>query len=77
MRAGAYDVDVLVLGAFGCGAFNNPPEMVADVFGELLRLRGYGRCFKQVVFAIKGHDGENQNLQVFREALEALEALEK
>jgi hypothetical protein len=44
--------------------------MVADVFDELLRLRGYGRCFKRVVFAIKGHDGENQNLQVFREALE-------
>ena len=29
-------VDILVLGAFGCGAFHNPPEVVADAFRECL-----------------------------------------
>ena len=60
--------DVLVLGAFGCGAFHNPPELVADVFRRLLVQRGYGRYFEKVVFAVKGSEGPNRNLEAFREA---------
>ena len=55
--AAANDVDVLVLGAFGCGAFNNPPELVADEFYELVVKIGFGRFFRKVIFAIKS-DGE-------------------
>lgn len=51
--AAANDVDVLILGAFGCGAFNNPPEMAAGCFRDYLVDQGYGRYFKRVVFAIK------------------------
>ena len=51
--AAANNVDILVLGAFGCGAFNNPPEMVADVFYDQLTRGRYVRCFRKVLFAIK------------------------
>ncbi len=30
-------VEVLILGAFGCGAFKNPPEVVADIFASLIK----------------------------------------
>ena len=64
--AAANDADVLVLGAFGCGAFNNPPELVAETFRKLLVEKGYGRFFKKVVFAIKKNNQRNTNLEAFR-----------
>ena len=64
----AKDTDILVLGAFGCGAFNNPPALVADVCRELLVEKGYFRFFRKTVFAIKRNDSENTNLEAFRKA---------
>ena len=64
----ANDTDILVLGAFGCGAFNNPPGLVADVFRELLIDKGYFRFFSKIAFAIKKNDSANTNLEAFREA---------
>lgn len=61
----AKDTDILVLGAFGCGAFNNPPELVADVCRELLIDKGYFRFFTKTVFAIKKNDSANTNLEAF------------
>ena len=63
------DTDLLVLGAFGCGAFNNPPELVADVFRELLLEKGYFRFFRKIVFAIKKNDSANTNLETFRRVI--------
>lgn len=68
--AAARDVDILVLGAFGCGAFNNPPDLVADVFRDLLMDRGYGRFFKKTVFAIKKNNEKNTNLSAFQKAFQ-------
>ena len=65
----ANDTDLLVLGAFGCGAFNNPPELVADVFRELLLEKGYFRFFRKIVFAIKKNDSANTNLETFRRVI--------
>ena len=67
--AAANDADVLVLGAFGCGAFRNPPELVAEVFHHLLVKNGYGRFFRKVIFAIKKNDERNTNLEAFRKIL--------
>lgn len=53
--------EVLILGAFGCGAFGNPPELVAKVFKDAL---GH-YSFKVVEFAIKGHGEIDQNYIVF------------
>lgn len=45
--------EVLVLGAFGCGAFKNPPEIVAKAFHEVIDENAYQAKFKKIVFAIK------------------------
>ena len=50
----AHSHDALVLSAFGCGAFQNPPEHVARLFGEVLAEAEFMRAFKLVVFAILG-----------------------
>ncbi len=64
--AAANGADHLVLGAFGCGAFNNPPDLVAGCFLDLLVDKGYRDHFKRVVFAIKGG---GRNYEVFRDML--------
>lgn len=66
------DVDALVLGALGCGAFRNPPRHVAELFKEILAEERYCRSFKQVVFAIKpDHNSGKKNLcGIFKEVLE-------
>ena len=65
--AAARDADILVLGAFGCGAFNNPPALVADVFRAFLVSQGHGQYFRKVLFAIPDRPG-NQNFMVFQKA---------
>lgn len=50
------NTEVLILGAWGCGAFNNPPTIVARVFHRLLK--NYN--FEKVEFAIGGA-GDNFN----------------
>lgn len=57
------DVDVLVLGAFGCGAFKNPPAVVAKAFREVIEEYNYKNCFKHILFAIKR--GKNHNADAF------------
>jgi uncharacterized protein (TIGR02452 family) len=43
--------EVLVLGAWGCGVFQNDPEKVALWFKEALETR-FQHCFKRIVFAV-------------------------
>jgi uncharacterized protein (TIGR02452 family) len=58
--AGKYEHDALVLGAFGCGAFRNPPRHVAELFKEVFTEPEFKDRFKTVVFAIL--DDHNSNL---------------
>jgi uncharacterized protein (TIGR02452 family) len=46
-------VEVLILGAFGCGAFHNPPEIVAEAFRNVLLETRYRCAFDKVIFAVK------------------------
>ena len=42
----------LVLGAWGCGVFCNPPEQVAAAFAQSLRQPEFADCFERIVFAV-------------------------
>lgn len=68
--AAANNVDILVLGAFGCGAFHNPPQLVAEAFRYLLLDKGYGKFFDKILFAIKKNSVKNQNLSAFKKVFE-------
>ena len=46
-------VDILVLGAFGCGAFQNPPYQMARAFCEIIRKEKYYSTFSVIAFAIQ------------------------
>ncbi|KAJ6591082.1 hypothetical protein DFH09DRAFT_1419900 [Mycena vulgaris] len=67
--AAAHGCRRLVLGAFGCGAFGNPPAEVAQLFHRVLLGRAgrgageFAGCFDEVVFAIKG--GRRDTLPAF------------
>lgn len=53
---------VLILGAFGCGAFHNPPEMVARIMKEFAEKSD----FDEVDFAIKSWRDGDPNLVAFK-----------
>ena len=42
--------DVIILGAFGCGAFRNPPDVVAQAYREVID--DYKYDFKTIEFAV-------------------------
>ena len=71
------DIRVLILGAFGCGAFKNPPEIVAQAFRDVLLEEHYDTCFTDIVFAIKSSNGNDPfkpcpNLMAFQLAFDGL-----
>lgn len=59
--------DILILGAFGCGAFQNPPELVAEAYHDLL-LKFEGQ-FKDIVFAIYCTPQDMKNYNAFAKVL--------
>lgn len=62
--------DSLVLGAFGCGAFKNPPEEVASIFKEVLEDPEFRNRFRLVTFSIiEDHNSNNANLNAFKKVL--------
>jgi uncharacterized protein (TIGR02452 family) len=43
----------LVLGAWGCGVFQNNPQEVARYFAKLLNQNGlFVNCFQHIIFAV-------------------------
>lgn len=58
-------VDIIILGAFGCGAFKNPPLIVAEAFRQVICEQNYFKDFKQIVFAIKPTCEYCPNLSAF------------
>lgn len=60
--------DVLILGAFGCGAFRNPPKLVAEVFAE--HTRDYREYFDTIEYAVFHVEHERANFEAFKEKME-------
>eukprot|EP01125_Pyxidicula_operculata_P017015 TRINITY_DN591_c0_g1_i11.p1 TRINITY_DN591_c0_g1~~TRINITY_DN591_c0_g1_i11.p1 ORF type:complete len:444 (-),score=61.92 TRINITY_DN591_c0_g1_i11:1134-2465(-) len=53
--------DSIVLSAFGCGAFKNPPEHMARIFHQVLSDKKFHNRFRIVVFAIIEDKNSRQN----------------
>ncbi|MFR4021876.1 MAG: TIGR02452 family protein [[Eubacterium] siraeum] len=65
--AAANGNEALILGAFGCGAFKNPPIVVAKVFAE--QLQAFRGCFKAIEFAVFHTEREAGNYNAFKAAI--------
>ena len=62
----------LVLGAWGAGAFGNPPKAMAGLFKEVLEEVEFSKRFEGIWFAVIERGG-SENYAVFKEALDGLE----
>ena len=64
--AAANGDEILVLGAFGCGAFQNKSEIVARAYKEVLpEFDGY---FKLIEFAVYCSPRDENNYEAFKKA---------
>jgi hypothetical protein len=54
----------LVLGAFGCGPFQNSPQVIARLYGDVLNEEEFKNRFRTIIFAIL-EKGTSKNLPSF------------
>lgn len=59
--------DILVLGAFGCGAFRNDPQIVARAYKELIA--EFDGIFGEIVFAVYCTPKDTKNFDTFKRIL--------
>ena len=59
--------DVVILGAFGCGAFRNPPEVVARAMKTVVE--EYRSAFETIEFAVYCSPRDDSNYRTFKEVL--------
>ena len=59
--------EILVLGAFGCGAFQNKPEVVARAYRETID--EFTPFFERIEFAVYCSPRDSKNYEVFRRML--------
>lgn len=65
--AASKGADVLVLGAFGCGAFQNNPEVVARAYK--IAIQEFPKVFKKIEFAVYCPPGDSKNYDVFYDTI--------
>ncbi|MBE5775209.1 MAG: TIGR02452 family protein, partial [Clostridiales bacterium] len=62
--AASENVDVLILGAFGCGVFANPPQLVAQAFK--CAAEEFINCFETIEFAVYARNADSPNYLAFK-----------
>ena len=67
--AAHHGVDILILGAFGCGAFKNNPEVVAKAYKDALAM--FPGIFEKIEFAVYCPPGDDRNYKIFKRILGA------
>lgn len=64
--------DILIVGAFGCGAFRNNPEVVATAWKTAIQAN-FDKVFSQIIFAIPYSEDwdeeKRKNYEVFKRVL--------
>ncbi|MBR4026851.1 MAG: TIGR02452 family protein [Lachnospiraceae bacterium] len=65
--AGNHKAEVVILGAFGCGAFQNPPQIVAEAMARVLK--EYRNVFETIEFAVYCPPNDMTNYEVFKRRL--------
>ena len=61
------EADVLILGAFGCGAFQNDPYVVARAYNDVLE--AFSRHFRTIEFAVYCRPYDDSNYRAFKEII--------
>jgi len=64
--------EYIVLGAMGCGAYQCPPEQVAEEMKAILLESEFKGWFREVVFAVYAV-ARNTNYDIFKEVLDGVE----
>ena len=64
------NADVLVLGAFGCGAFRNDPKIVSRAYKKLCT--EFGGYFDEICFAVFGPPDDQRNFNAFKATLSGI-----
>ena len=62
--------EVVILGAFGCGAFRNPPSIVAQAMKTVVQ--EYRMKFETIEFAVYCSPRDDSNYRVFQRVLGGL-----
>ena len=62
------NTDILILGAFGCGAFENDPRAVARAMND--SLKEYSKYFAVVEFAVYCTERDMRNYNIFAKTIE-------
>jgi len=61
------EVDTLILGAWGCGAFGGDPKQIAELFVRALISDSFGDLYKDIHFAIPKLAPDDNNYDVFKQ----------
>lgn len=60
------NIEHLILGAWGCGVFQNNPKNIANYFAYHLLTGKYKGCFKSVYFAVYDRSKNRENISAFQ-----------
>lgn len=60
--------EVIILGAFGCGAFKNDPKVVVRAMKNVVEK--YKHCFKVIEFAVYCSPRDEENYHIFKETFD-------